>query len=540
MSVLTDLIAKGFFPVQLPPGFSSEEFSNAVTNIREAWKTKNLSRECKLEKFSVARSSYYRRAVKILNPAAYYYLAETIETYWDKIETHYALSEISLSTPKIEPGLRAIKINKFSELYEEKITRASGYRFVLITDIASFFPSIYTHSIPWALHKKEIAKKHRRPTAQYYGNKLDASCMAVQDGQTIGIPIGPDTSHIIAEIIGVAIDIQLKAALKTWPAGFRYVDDYYLFFEERSEAEKCLAQLTKAITNFELQVNAAKTRIVEVKELVEENWKYNLKELTLSSKRGKQKNDIHNFFERLFSLESKYTDESIIKYGLKQISSNIIRKSNWKVFEAYLLKCGFSYPNTLQIIAQLLSTYNQYGYQINKSAIKRFCDTLIKTHAISDHHGEVSWLLWICKDLEIKIDINSAKEIQGMSSAVCTLILLDMQSRNLAPDVLTKPYLEQYAKADALNSDGWLLAYEAGRRLWLKNADHNYINEHDHFKDLLDENVSFYDPDVKCSPIFKLKQQDFDFGLFDSDEDIESNFDFDDMHEEYFDKSSED
>ena len=156
--------------------------------------------------------------------------------------------------------------------------------------------------------------------------------MGIQDRQTIGLPIGPDTSHIIAEIIGVAIDLQLKEALnKKWPQGFRYVDDYFLFFDTREEAEICLAQLTKAINNFELQINPAKTKIVEVKELVEETWKYNLKKLSVSDRKKQQRNDIHNYFEALFSLEKRYNDESLIKYGLKQLSSKIIKKSNWDV-----------------------------------------------------------------------------------------------------------------------------------------------------------------------------------------------------------------
>ncbi|MEO6825614.1 MAG: RNA-directed DNA polymerase [Nitrosospira sp.] len=59
-----------------------------------------------------------------------------------------------------------------------------------------------------------------------FGNDLDHRCQSFQDGQTISIPIGPDSSHILAEIIGVAMDLRLNEELKYWPAGFRYVDDF--------------------------------------------------------------------------------------------------------------------------------------------------------------------------------------------------------------------------------------------------------------------------------------------------------------------------
>ena len=74
---------------------------------------------------------------------------------------------------------------------------------MLTTDLSRFFPTIYTHSVPWAFHSKSVAKKNKNPTLKYFGNLLDLALRQAQDGQTIGIPIGPDTSHMIAEAIAI-------------------------------------------------------------------------------------------------------------------------------------------------------------------------------------------------------------------------------------------------------------------------------------------------------------------------------------------------
>jgi hypothetical protein len=37
-------------------------------------------------------------------------------------------------------------------------------RYVLKTDVARFYHSIYTHSIPWVIHGKAAAKKKQRET----------------------------------------------------------------------------------------------------------------------------------------------------------------------------------------------------------------------------------------------------------------------------------------------------------------------------------------------------------------------------------------
>ena len=493
---------KGYFPVQLPPGFTSETFAAKYKRLEGRWNAQKPP-DSKPEKFSVAKSSYYRRITSILNPIGFYFLAKEIVTYWQQIQKHYRKSKISLSIPKIlSSSLRAIDLTEFSELYEAKVTMSSGYRYVLITDISGFFPNIYTHAIPWALHGKSIAKNNKAKSSEYFGNSLDDKCMRVQDRQTIGLPIGPDTSHIIAEIIGVAIDIQLKDSFKKWPHGFRYVDDYYLFFDTTDEAEKCLAELTKSIGNYELQINPLKTRIIEIKELVEESWKYKLKKIAISDSRSLQRDDLHNYFEVLFLLEKQFSDESLVKYGLKLISSRIVKKSNWSVFEAYLLKCGFSFPNCLQVIANIFSTYHHYKYDFNTLAIERFCNNLIKVHAISDHHSEVSWLLWICKELGLKLKREVIREIEGMSSSVCILIVLDLFNSGQIKNNIKVNHLKQFSNQESLYSTNWLLAYEAGKRKWLTNSDTDYISKDHFFGALLKEGVSFYDESKKCRPIF--------------------------------------
>jgi hypothetical protein len=50
-----------------------------------------------------------------------------------------------------------------------------GARFVAKADISNCFPSIYTHSIPWALVRKEEAKQKQGEQHEYF-NKLDKFC----------------------------------------------------------------------------------------------------------------------------------------------------------------------------------------------------------------------------------------------------------------------------------------------------------------------------------------------------------------------------
>ncbi|OKY27127.1 RNA-directed DNA polymerase [Thalassotalea sp. PP2-459] len=534
------LLKLGYLPIQLPPAFNSRSFADKYQLFEGAWNAQRAPKS-RAEKYSVARSSFYRRTTSILNPIGYYKIAKEIDTHWLKIERHYRKSSISLSKPRIAEGLRAIEISKFHELYEAKVEKSSGYKFALITDLVSYFPSIYTHSIPWAIHTKALAKIHTEHSEEYYGNLLDAKSMSLQDGQTMGIPIGPDTSHIISELIGTSIDRELYESLGYWPAGFRYVDDYYLFFNSREESERALATLTKIAGNFELQVSPAKTKIIEVKELVEESWKYSIKQLRVSSSRKAQRDDIHNYFQKVFSLEKQFKDESIIKYSLRQISSSIIKKTNWSIFESYLFKCGYGFPNTLQTIVTIFSTYKKFNYPLNQKALHRFCENLITEHSISDHHGEVSWLLWLVKELNIPLKREIIREVESMSSNVCKLMIIDLYESGITRHNLKAATLRQYARTNNLLTEDWLIAYEAGKRLWLKNDDDSFIRDNHFFKKLLMHSVSFYDETARCASIFNVRESlTLDDDWFDNDEDVHEHFEFDEQDEEYFDSLDDD
>jgi Reverse transcriptase (RNA-dependent DNA polymerase) len=536
-------------PVQLPPAFTSAAFSSLLAGFESTWtKLGNSAPRTIPSKYSVARSSFYRRATAIVNPVGFYFLAKAIDEYWPQIETHYSSSTLSRSVPTFDGVLRAIKLRKFSELHEEQVTSAAGYQYALVTDVGSFFPTIYTHTIPWALHTKEVAKKNQTKIPKYFGNILDGRSMAVQDGQTIGLPIGPDTSHILAEVIAVAIDNCLVTELGMVPAGFRYVDDFFLFFNSLHDADRALAAVTRAVSSFELQLNPAKTRIVDVKGLAAESWKYNIKKLFVSENRRTQRNDIHHYFESIFALEKQFRDESLVKYGLKQISSKIIKKSNWPVFEAYLLKCGFSFPNTLQTIAHIFATYHHYGYPVNKIAVSRFCNSLLASAAAVDHHGEVSWLLWIAKELSLDLTLDAVTAIEEMANPVCTLILLDLCNAGIVTSSPDKSSLRKYAVSESLYGADWILSYEAGRREWLGITQDNFLSQDPYFGPLNAAGVEFYDETAALSPIFELNNAlaSSDHIDFDSDQAIDKFFTFDDMDEEYSDcagsedKNSED
>lgn len=534
------LLSKGYLPSQLPPAFTTEDLANNHLALYSAWvalQDKPIPPRaplCKAEVFSVARVGHQRRSTSLPNPIAQTYLATHVATHWGSFLAHYRKSRLSASHPRfIANGSRAASIPSMQRLYDEKIARSAGYRYMLRTDLSRFFPTIYTHSVPWAFHTKAVAKRNKNPTPRYFGNLLDLALRQGQDGQTIGLPIGPDTSHMIAEAIATSLDLELKKRLRGWPAGFRYVDDYFLFFATAKQADEALAALVRVLKDYELQINFEKTTISPVIEITDDYWTHQLRSFEIRIGKRQQISDLNHFFELAKDLARKNADESVMLYALKCASSTIIRKEAWPVFEAHLCHVGLAYPNTLQTLARILATYSKIGYPLQKARLERLVNAVVEDHAPLGHHSEVAWSLWLCKDLGLQLSDANIDLVCEMHSSVCALLLLDLHHQGKLGKAPRMTYWKTFENKDSLYSEMWLLSYEAGIRAWGGFGD-SHIDADPHFIALKSANVRFYSATAKLAPVFQVKARalrqyrvDDEAEFFDLD-DIE---DFDDLVE---------
>lgn len=229
-SPLSIILARGYFPKELPPPFNTKSFGAFADtapvalhlDITKKGSKSNLTALPAIH--NQARSGTLRRKLSIPNPVSQYQVARAVAEGWRTLKSACAVSPISLTTPRyLKHGLRAINTrHAFDAIPVARARSRVASRYLLTTDLSQFYPSIYTHSIPWALHTKSVAKA-RQNDYTLLGNVLDLAIRNGQDKQTVGIPIGPDTSLVIAEVILSSVDAKLGGAITK--RGFRYIDD---------------------------------------------------------------------------------------------------------------------------------------------------------------------------------------------------------------------------------------------------------------------------------------------------------------------------
>lgn len=161
-------------------------------------------------------------------------------------------------------------IYKFYEDYRYQRAEKK-FKYLVKFDLQSCFDSIYTHTISWATaggaDKVKVLPGYH---GSWLGDAFDNLMQSVNARETNGIVIGPEFSRIFAEIILQYIDQKVEQELfgkklrqKSAYECYRYVDDYFLFFNDENVRNLFMESLTKWLKEFKLQINPSKTEVYE-------------------------------------------------------------------------------------------------------------------------------------------------------------------------------------------------------------------------------------------------------------------------------------
>lgn len=500
MKILKALLGRGFFPSELPPPFTTAKFAELMHEeySRLPVQFSNPDRTGKVSTHNRPRVGSLRRTLGLPNPIHQFRLSDEIEKNWKTLDSHFKKSKLTLSrpVPKIRSDRALPSRYPMSAL---PIHRASGRavaKYIVTTDITRFYHSIYTHSIPWALHTKPLAKK-KKSDDRLLGNRLDKYTRSGQDNQTVGVPIGPDTSLVIAEIILCKIDSELSPVLRR--NGFRYIDDYELGFHTLSQAEDALGDLEEKLGRYELALNPRKTRILRLPVSLEDAWAPELRAAVVSddSKPKAQEYSLLRYFDRAFELTKQYPDEHVLNYAIQRASSVLIAKRNWKLYEDLMLQCILSEPGTLRFAFAQLTRYEQTGYTVDRKRIERVVNSLIEIHSRQGHGNEVAWALWAAIYFDVRITKSNAKRAGKMDDSVVALLALDGRKRGVIDSDVDFHLWESSMTTASLYDTQWLLSYEANIKRWLPSVGRSdHVGRDACFNYLKRNGVYFYDETV--------------------------------------------
>lgn len=223
-------------------------------------------------------SSYTWRPLTMIHPIIYVDLVNTItkDENWKEIlkrfkefkEKDERIICSSIPVKSEEKDSNALKqiLGWWKNIEQEQIKLALEFDYCIHTDITDCYSSIYTHSIPWALHGKESEKANmanRKKKNKKIGNHIDEKIQQLQYGQTNGIPQGSVLMDFVAEIVLGYADYILSEKIKEAQLSdfkiLRYRDDYRIFANKKDVVEQIMKLLTEVLLDLNFKINSKKT-----------------------------------------------------------------------------------------------------------------------------------------------------------------------------------------------------------------------------------------------------------------------------------------
>ncbi len=388
---------------------------------------------------------------------------------WADLQTAVNRANISLTKPVDTNPFRAITgQHDLTERTARRIELRSRSRFVLRTDINRFYPSIYTHSLPWSVHSKAAVKAHLAAgtLGTLWSNQLDLFAQSLNDRQTMGIPIGPDCSLVMAEVLLSAVDEELTNRIPGI-RGIRYIDDYEFGVNQHSEAEYIVSVLQSILSHYELALNPSKTRIITLPEVIEPLWTSRLRTfLFRDAGVVGQRNDLTAYFDMAFSLAKAEPDEGILKYAVPRLNTVDVFEDNWPLLAGLFGQCVSVEPACLPQVCEQIVHYQSVHFAMNAGLWRDVLNRIVSERLPLGQASEAVWALWLMKQLNISLSPEAETAVAQCEDSVAALMGLGMASVGLA-NAANLTQLNVFAEPAELGGRQWLLCYEGVRQGWI-------------------------------------------------------------------------
>ena len=487
--VLYGLLDHGLFAEKVPPCFTSVGLADYVSRKigslpdgDDELKKKLVSHD--YIRYEALRDSNIPRHLGIPHPKSYAMQALAIKKHWGCIAEHMNKPELVFSRIHVRRARngRIFEMNymgRKSKFEKDELVWMLGAQYMVAVDIAQCFSSIYTHSIPWALHGKDYAKEH--PKLNEPGNLLDQCTRNTKDKQTNGLLIGPHASNIISEIILTTIDANLQE--KGYKKVKRYIDDYCFYAATYEEAELFIKEIGLQLRTYEMSLNEKKTKILPLPRPSDEDWVLVLNRHQLPKNQELKFRDIRSYLDLALTCAQTIGKSTPLNYAIKvlakthsendteytdeSVSRELNSRAKW-MYTQETMNLALMYPYLTSLLDDFV--FSRYWHDGLKERIARFSTELVKKALRKLYPDAIAHAIFLALKYDFILELEEKQflEIVNLDDCVANVMLLEYSIRYNNKKV--KKAITQHAnKLKQLKSRDidkhWLLIYQ----LWTEN-----------------------------------------------------------------------
>jgi len=470
------LLAYGLFSEKLPPVFSSENYKEYCDTLNDNINSKNfLNGDYGYMIFDVIRNTNVPRTLGIPNPIGYYKLCKILEKNWEMIKEHfkkytsdgkYKISRIHIRKIQGNKSLFEMNYNNWRIDGTPELDLLLGTKYIVHADISNCFPSVYTHSLPWALVGKQIAKTNRNK--DWY-NDIDKACSGIKNGETHGILIGPHSSNILSEIILVVIDDKLS---RKWNY-YRNIDDYTCYVKTQEDAKSFVKDLSEELQKYGLSLNHKKTFYEELPISLEEEWISRLSTFPITSPYGSTSyKEVSNFLDLSIKLmKENNMNSAILNYAIKTLSGQKkLTESAKKCCKKRIMHLAVIYPYLIPLIEK----YVFIPYKVSIEEMKEFAEEVYYDGLKNGNYEQICYSLYYSIKYSFKLDSLKSNRIFECDNCIYKLLIwmyYKKQDNKINIDIIKNHAMELVENSEF--EQNWLFIYEVLSLTDLKRYSNN-------------------------------------------------------------------
>lgn len=529
-SFMDEVCEYGLFSELIPECFYSERLAQKWKGLQTKVKGGCPSAPASL---SVYKDGQARRVVGAPNPHAFMYLAKYIHDNWNIVvrlaKSSHSQSPITFCVPydlddarfpEDEERINSINLrdslglrSDFVQSIKDRIRKALGYKYKLSLDLATFYDSIYTHALVWAVCGKKDTKDFfvtsrsndpaikasiPKPPDYDFANQMDIRMRGQRLEETSGIITGPYTSRIFSEIMLACIDSEIEVRLHDMglKAVFsRYVDDYSFYFRSRGDAERAITIVEDVLSEYRLKINHSKTTIAEYPFDLLDNMKTRFEEAY-----GPKDNPSMFGLLNEANLMKAEGQKGAHKYALKICQRKKIGKDEADLVLSVLFNITLTNPSYGRYV---LRTIENNRDVLDGGVLTDALNTMIEQELEMGLQQECAFLLNFAKLLRVQVsgqNILNAIQARDDFSRILALDFWRNQRKQVSSDYSTSrkinkaiSNLADELSTETMDGEHWLLMYEARMHHLIDGIDITKGKTGPFFELLEEYGISFYD-----------------------------------------------
>lgn len=456
------LLGYGLFSEKIPPVFCSKMFFDYCQTNNPLFEDKWQS----YVRYDSMRNTNVIRELGIPTPMSYQKLCYCIKTNWSQIKKHFnnctdkhlhIISRLHIRKMKSSPTLFQMNYNNWKDDGSPELDLLIGSKYIVHADISKCFPSIYSHSLPWAIAGKTFSKTRDGRNKDLWQNQLDHYIQNCKYGETHGLLIGPHTSNLISEIILANVDKELYS--NEWKYT-RHIDDYTCYVESVEKANLFILELNQELRKFDLMLNDKKTVIEELPTALTKQWKRQIENVNAYYRNGKfDYISARSYFDNAIEImQQNKENTAILNYAIKALP---IEDMSYQA-KIMCVKTIFHLCLLYPYLVHIMDEYVFECFDVEKGEIVKFTNQLYTQEKKHKNYDAVCYSLYFSMKYDFMIDDLTSEDSINSDSCIYKLFsyLIFKKVKNSTERAKLRTHATELKKNNEDLEKNWLFVYE--------------------------------------------------------------------------------